>query len=475
MDGRGLPAAPAARIVIRPEDLQGAARLLTRVADPRAAVCLAASWMLRADVAELWEPADGGSLRPRDDRGGPLRPRGPRHRGRGHPDRPPFQGRRRHRWTRARRARAARSQDRRRAARPLAAPGRGDRRGKPRLPDDAGRPGRAGDRARRPGRRAGPPGGDRPADGRRRTAAAWPVRSSATWRPPGAPGATSRWPCSTSTTSRPSTTPTDTRRATCSCATRRAPGAGTCARATCWPATAARSSSSCCPRRRGRHGHARDRRVRDSTPGVTASAGVAMWDGREPAAQLIRRADGALYEAKRSGRDRTVLAAPVRAASLPSSCERVRVEVVDVGVAGRAVHPLGVGLLRAGVEPRHARSRAPAPRPPAPRAAPWRRRGRGRSGTTYMRLISHAPSGSRLMPPTADRAPVLVADEERRRPAGEVLRAGARRVAARRCARRAGSARRPSPRAGRGAGGVASARSNVVTSLSSQRGAEPIT
>jgi diguanylate cyclase (GGDEF)-like protein len=52
-------------------------------------------------------------------------------------------------------------------------------------------------------------------------------------------------------------------------------------------------------------------RVRAATPGVTASAGVAVWDGREPAAQLIRRADAALYEAKRSGRDRTVLAAPL--------------------------------------------------------------------------------------------------------------------------------------------------------------------
>ena len=60
MDGRGASGAPGARIVIRPEDLQGAARLLTRVSDPRAAVCLAASWMLRADVAELWEPREKG-------------------------------------------------------------------------------------------------------------------------------------------------------------------------------------------------------------------------------------------------------------------------------------------------------------------------------------------------------------------------------------------------------------------------------
>jgi diguanylate cyclase (GGDEF)-like protein len=60
-------------------------------------------------------------------------------------------------------------------------------------------------------------------------------------------------------------------------------------------------------------------RVRIATPEVTASAGVALWDGREPAAHLIRRADGALYDAKRSGRDRTVLAAALRVVSRPSS------------------------------------------------------------------------------------------------------------------------------------------------------------
>jgi two-component system, cell cycle response regulator len=42
---------------------------------------------------------------------------------------------------------------------------------------------------------------------------------------------------------------------------------------------------------------------------VTISAGVATWDGDEPADSLLRRADEALYEAKRTGRDR-VLAAP---------------------------------------------------------------------------------------------------------------------------------------------------------------------
>jgi diguanylate cyclase (GGDEF)-like protein len=60
-------------------------------------------------------------------------------------------------------------------------------------------------------------------------------------------------------------------------------------------------------------------RVRAATPRATASAGVALWDGREPVAQLIRRADAALYEAKRGGRDRTVLAAPLTTASPPRS------------------------------------------------------------------------------------------------------------------------------------------------------------
>jgi diguanylate cyclase (GGDEF)-like protein len=40
----------------------------------------------------------------------------------------------------------------------------------------------------------------------------------------------------------------------------------------------------------------------------TVSAGIAQWDGAESSLELIARADSALYEAKRSGRDRTVLA-----------------------------------------------------------------------------------------------------------------------------------------------------------------------
>jgi len=42
--------------------------------------------------------------------------------------------------------------------------------------------------------------------------------------------------------------------------------------------------------------------------GQTASAGLAEWDGGEPGGMLVRRADTALYRAKRSGRARTVVA-----------------------------------------------------------------------------------------------------------------------------------------------------------------------
>jgi diguanylate cyclase (GGDEF)-like protein len=42
--------------------------------------------------------------------------------------------------------------------------------------------------------------------------------------------------------------------------------------------------------------------------GVTVSAGVARWDGHESARELMERADVALYQAKRTGRDRVALA-----------------------------------------------------------------------------------------------------------------------------------------------------------------------
>ena len=40
----------------------------------------------------------------------------------------------------------------------------------------------------------------------------------------------------------------------------------------------------------------------------TCSAGIAEWDGSETATALLERADAALYEAKRKGRDRAVVA-----------------------------------------------------------------------------------------------------------------------------------------------------------------------
>jgi diguanylate cyclase (GGDEF)-like protein len=50
--------------------------------------------------------------------------------------------------------------------------------------------------------------------------------------------------------------------------------------------------------------------LRNSVPfDETVSAGIAQWDGTESGAELFARADAALYEAKRSGRDRTVAAA----------------------------------------------------------------------------------------------------------------------------------------------------------------------
>jgi diguanylate cyclase (GGDEF)-like protein len=50
-------------------------------------------------------------------------------------------------------------------------------------------------------------------------------------------------------------------------------------------------------------------RLRSVTPeGESCSAGVAEWDRDEQPEALVARADAALYEAKRSGRDRIVAA-----------------------------------------------------------------------------------------------------------------------------------------------------------------------
>jgi len=52
-------------------------------------------------------------------------------------------------------------------------------------------------------------------------------------------------------------------------------------------------------------------RLRSETPGLlTCSIGVALFDGAEDPDSLVRRADAALYDAKRLGRDRVVTARP---------------------------------------------------------------------------------------------------------------------------------------------------------------------
>jgi diguanylate cyclase (GGDEF)-like protein len=50
-------------------------------------------------------------------------------------------------------------------------------------------------------------------------------------------------------------------------------------------------------------------RLRAATPqGQTVSAGLATWDAAETAEELVARADAALYQAKRGGRDRMLVA-----------------------------------------------------------------------------------------------------------------------------------------------------------------------
>jgi hypothetical protein len=56
-------------------------------------------------------------------------------------------------------------------------------------------------------------------------------------------------------------------------------------------------------------------RLRTAQPEVTCSLGVADWDGREDATELVARADRALYAAKAAGRNRSFAAPGATAAS----------------------------------------------------------------------------------------------------------------------------------------------------------------
>ncbi len=58
------------------------------------------------------------------------------------------------------------------------------------------------------------------------------------------------------------------------------------------------------------HGEAVTERLRSAVPnGHTCSIGMAHWNGLETSAELLRRVDKALYEAKAAGRDRVSIAA----------------------------------------------------------------------------------------------------------------------------------------------------------------------
>jgi len=52
-------------------------------------------------------------------------------------------------------------------------------------------------------------------------------------------------------------------------------------------------------------------------PPLSCSAGLSRWNGREPLPDFMARADQALYQAKRGGRDRTVVLSAPQQSSLP--------------------------------------------------------------------------------------------------------------------------------------------------------------
>ena len=80
----------------------------------------------------------------------------------------------------------------------------------------------------------------------------------------------------------------------------------------------------------------------------------------------------------------------------PEARERVRVEVADRRVARALVHRLRRRLMRAGVQPRDRVAQAPRLVLQGLQQPRRRARARAASGTTYMRLISHASSSQPL-------------------------------------------------------------------------------
>ncbi len=112
--------------------------------------------------------------------------------------------------------------------------------------------------------------------------------------------------CSTSTTSRGSTTRTATRPATGCCARRWPRGPSQLERRRGARAgTAARSSPCCCRDRPSSRPATASTRCDAATPGgQTFSAGVAMWNPATEPSEAVAAADRAMYDAKRTGRNR---------------------------------------------------------------------------------------------------------------------------------------------------------------------------
>ena len=266
------------------------------------------------------------------------------------------------------------------------------------------------------------PAGDRA--GRRASCAARPTRTpsprcptAATprrgWTACSPPGRRPRWPWSTSTGSSRSTTPSATPAGTSSCGGSAScwwPASATATRCAAGPAT---SSSSCCRRpppsrpsgrwsASGSPSPARTGPPSGLTTPVTISVGIASAARGDDRRTLFAAADGVLYDAKRSGRDRVVRLSAV-----------TQTRADDAG-------PLDARLEAPAPAP------APGPPPPTTSASPSPR---------------SWPSRRRRRPPAAPRGPrgrVPRPDPRGRRPG----RGAGRRLGAR-PQHRAGAGRRP--------------------------------